>query len=159
MSETAEVTIGTRIATMRQQQGWTQQALAERIAVSRVAISHIEMDISTPGERTVALLASVFKVTPQALVAGTTYPQAKAERLPTMVAQYTPWEQELALLQNDLGWLERLRGHRRWRKWMEEVRAYWGPRLAAQRERCVDPACREQVAAADQALRSACNQP
>jgi transcriptional regulator with XRE-family HTH domain len=103
-------TIGQRIARLRQQQGWTQQALAERIAVSRVAISHIEMDISIPGERTITLLAGLFKLAPFELVGGTTYPAAKAERLPHTVCSYTPLEMALALLHNDLAWLQRLAG-------------------------------------------------
>ena len=71
MKEVTPETIGQRIAQLRQANGWTQQALAERIAISRVAISHIEMDLTTPGERTIALLAGVFKLSPQALVADT----------------------------------------------------------------------------------------
>jgi len=33
-----------RIARLHQGNGWTQQSLADRVAMSRVAISHIEMD-------------------------------------------------------------------------------------------------------------------
>ena len=40
---------------------------------------------TTPGERTVALLAGLFKIEPHELVAGTDYPLAKAERLPVVV--------------------------------------------------------------------------
>ena len=75
--------LGHRIAKHRAELGWTQAELAERVGISRVALSHIESGISNPGERTVALLAGVFKVEPHELVAGTDYPQAKAERLPS----------------------------------------------------------------------------
>ena len=78
--------------------GWTQAELAERVGISRVAVSHLEAGISTPGERTVALLAGVFKVEPHELVAGTDYPAAKAERLPVVAARYTEVEHQLALL-------------------------------------------------------------
>ena len=81
--------LGHRIAKHRAALGWTQVELAERVGISRVALSHIEAGISNPGERTVALLAGVFKVEPHELVAGTDYPQAKAERLP-VVARDTP---------------------------------------------------------------------
>jgi transcriptional regulator with XRE-family HTH domain len=101
-------TIGKRIARLRQMNRWTQEALAARLAISRVAVSHIEMDLSIPSERTIALLAGLFKLSPHELVTGTTYPQAKAERLPPVTCQYTPLEQDLALLQNDAAWLERL---------------------------------------------------
>jgi transcriptional regulator with XRE-family HTH domain len=101
-------TLGERLGRLRATQGWTQQELADRIAVSRVAISHFEMDLAVPSERTVALLASVFKQDPAALVAGTYYPAGKAERLPSVVARYTEVEKELCLLQRDFEWLKRL---------------------------------------------------
>ena len=90
--------LGHRIAKHRAELGWTQAELAERVGISRVALSHIEAGISNPGERTVALLAGVFKVEPHELVAGTDYPPAKAERLPVVAARYTEVEHQLALL-------------------------------------------------------------
>src|SRR5205814_2102159 len=85
---------------------FTQQDLADRLAISRVAVSHLESGLSDPGERTIALLAGVFKMEPHDLVAGTAYPRAKAERLPVVVACHTEIELQLALLDNDLLWLE-----------------------------------------------------
>lgn len=99
--------LGRRIAGHRAKLGWTQQELAERLAISRVAVSHLEAGMSTPGERTVALLAGIFKVSPHHLVAGTDYPTAKADRLPAVVAQHTDAELQLALFDNDVHWLER----------------------------------------------------
>jgi transcriptional regulator with XRE-family HTH domain len=90
--------LGQRIAKCRVELGWTQAELAERLGISRVALSHIEAGISTSGERTVALLAGVFKVEPHELVAGTDYPPAKAERLPVVAARYTEVEFQLAML-------------------------------------------------------------
>jgi transcriptional regulator with XRE-family HTH domain len=101
-------TIGQRVARLRQETGLTQQALAARLAISRVAVSQIEMDLTIPSERTVTLLAGLFKYSPQALVEGTTYPLAKAERLPEVACCFTALEHELALLDNDLAWLRRL---------------------------------------------------
>ena len=57
--------------------GWTQQELADRLGISRVAVSHLEAGMSDPGERTVALLAGVFEVEPHELVAGTDYPRPR----------------------------------------------------------------------------------
>ena len=105
-----EESLGRRIADLRAKLGWTQQDLAERLAISRVAVSHLEAGLSDPGERTVALLAGVFKVEPHELVAGTNYPPAKAERLPLVAARHTEIELQLALLDNDLAWLERTEG-------------------------------------------------
>ncbi len=100
--------LGRRIAKLRAELGWTQLELAARLAISRTALSHLEGGVSVPGERTVALLAGLFKVEPAELVAGTAYPAAKAERLPTVVARHTEVDLQLALLDRDLDWLERL---------------------------------------------------
>jgi transcriptional regulator with XRE-family HTH domain len=102
--------LGRRIAAHRAKLGLIQQELADRLAVSRTAVSHLEAGLTVPGERTVVLLAGLFKVEPRALVAGTSYPVAKAERLPVVAARYTEIELLLALLDNDLAWLERTNG-------------------------------------------------
>ena len=93
--------LGRRIASFRASLGWTQQDLADRVAVSRVAVSHIEAGLREPGERTVVLLAGLFKVEPWELVAGTGYPEAKAERLPVVACRYTEVELQLRLLELD----------------------------------------------------------
>ncbi len=90
--------LGRRIARLRGGLGWTQADLATRLAISRVALSHLEAGISVPGERTVTLLAGLFKLEPHELVEGTNYPRAKAERLPLVVCRYTEVELQLALL-------------------------------------------------------------
>jgi transcriptional regulator with XRE-family HTH domain len=121
--------IGQRIAALRQELGWTQQELAERLAISRVAVSHIEADISFPGERTVALLAGLFKMSPHSLVEGTTYPQAKVDRLPTMVCCYSALEVDVALLQNDVTWLEKVYGCSTYETLEQEVVGKWRQKL------------------------------
>lgn len=122
--------IGTRIARLRHEHGWTQQTLSERLAISRVAVSHIEMNLSTPSERTITLLAGLFKISPFALVEGTTYPQAKVERLPHTACCYTKLEMELALLEKDLAWIRHLEGIPLWEECSREIWEIWHPRLA-----------------------------
>jgi transcriptional regulator with XRE-family HTH domain len=117
--------IGRRIAHLRSERGWTQQSLAYRLAASRVAISHIEMDLTVPSERTITLLAGLFKVTPHTLVEGTTYPQARSERLPAVTCCYTRLEAGQACLENDLAWLDRLRGQLEWNQWAAGVQKKW----------------------------------
>lgn len=95
--------LGRRIARLRGRLGWTQSELAGRLAISRVAVSHLEAGISLPGERTVTLLAGLFKLEPYELVAGTNYPTAKAERLPLVACRYTEVELQLRLLEEDIG--------------------------------------------------------
>lgn len=87
---------------MRAAAGWTQQDLAARLAVSRVSVSHLEAGITVPGERTVTLLAGLFKLEPHELVAGTSYPPAKSERLPLVACRYTEVEMQLRLLERDI---------------------------------------------------------
>ncbi|HVM08612.1 MAG TPA: helix-turn-helix transcriptional regulator [Acidimicrobiales bacterium] len=111
--------LGRRIAQLRGDLGWTQADLAERVGISRAALSHVEAGMSTPGERTLALLAGIFKMEPHELIAGTAYPVAKAERLPVVVARYTEVELQLRMLDADVergldeslraGWTDRLR--------------------------------------------------
>jgi transcriptional regulator with XRE-family HTH domain len=97
--------LGRRIAGYRTKVGLTQQELADRLAISRTAVSHLEAGMTVPGERTVVLLAGVFKVEPRELVAGTAYPPAKAERLPAVAMRYTELELLDALLARDIEWL------------------------------------------------------
>lgn len=99
--------LGKRIAALRAERGWTQQQLADRLGISRVAVSHLETDLNTPGERTVAILAGLFRMEPHDLVGGTSYPLAKADRLPLVVNRWTEVEHRLALLERDLWWLDR----------------------------------------------------
>jgi transcriptional regulator with XRE-family HTH domain len=150
--------IGKRIARLRQEHGWTQQDLAARLAISRVAVSHIEMDLSLPGERTITLLAGLFKLSPHALVEETSYPAAKAERLPESTPSYTPLELDLALLNRDLEWLKRLNGAgSAWRTQFEgQVWDRWQPILAQWTEDCCEAWEKERISQAYQALAQAC---
>ena len=118
--------LGARIARLRAARGWTQEQLAVRLAASRVAVSHFEMGLALPSERTVVLLAGLFKLEPHALVADTSYPAAKAERLPAVACRYTEAEQQLALLARDIAWAARLGGDAR-----RQLCAEWRAKLAA----------------------------
>jgi transcriptional regulator with XRE-family HTH domain len=144
-----EETIGKRIARLRQAHNYTQEQLAERVAISRVAVSHIEMDISLPGERTVTLLAGVFKCSPPELVADTTYPTAKADRLPVFSCCYTEVEYQLGLVENDLVWLERVRDFGCYGRFTAEMRHKWLPQLGGGLEAGAD---RERVSAVRERL-------
>jgi transcriptional regulator with XRE-family HTH domain len=95
-------TLARRIARLRAHAGWTQAHLAARLAVSRVAVSHLEAGLTVPSERTVTLLAGLFKLEPHELVGGTNYPLAKSERLPLVACRYTEVELQLRLLDAEL---------------------------------------------------------
>jgi transcriptional regulator with XRE-family HTH domain len=138
---------GRRVGKLRAELGWTQAQLAARVAVSRVALSHIESDLTVPSERTVALLAGVFGCEPLDLVAGTKYPVAKAERLPPIVARHTEVAHQLAVLAAVLEVLERVPEPERARV-IREVQDTWRPRLLALRARTLDPDERRRLGAA-----------
>lgn len=145
-------TLGQRIARLRLVLGWTQQELADRLAISRVAVSHLEMGISVPSERTIVLLAGVFHLEPLELVEGTAYPDAKAERLPLVAARYTEVELQVALLQRDLAWLARLSQESSARELTERVCEEWRRRLADLESRMLDPGERRLLAEARSTL-------
>jgi transcriptional regulator with XRE-family HTH domain len=144
--------IGRRIARLRQEQGWTQQSLAARLAISRVAVSHIEMDLITPGERTITLLAGILKKTPHDLVADTTYPLAKAERLPELTCSFTVLELELALFENDLSWLERIAGQPDYSRLRDEIYRNWAIRMEEWAGWSMEERDRQSINAAKEAL-------
>jgi transcriptional regulator with XRE-family HTH domain len=139
--------LGRRIADLRLKHGYTQQELADRVGVSRTALSHLEAGMSDPGERTVTLLAGVFKVEPHELVAGTGYPAAKTDRLPLVTARHTEVELQLELLAADLRWLDRGGAE------APTTVGEWEIRLAALHADAHDPRERAAVAAAIDALR------
>ena len=134
-------TLGRRVARLRCLLGWTQQELADRAAISRVAVSHLELGITVPSERTVALLAGIFHLEPLELVEGTSYPEAKVERLPLVAARYTEVELQVALLRRDLAWLDRVArlGASGAEHIADEVRSEWRTRLAALAATATDP--------------------
>ena len=152
-----EESIGKRIAGLRQAHGWTQQSMAGRLALSRVAVSHIEMDLSIPSERTITLLAGLFKLSPYELVDGTTYPLAKTERLPGVACSYTPLEMETLLLENDLAWLKRLAGAPRYDQIAAELWAQWSKRWEEQAYDNLDEQDKASFLKAWQALMQACH--
>ena len=141
--------LGARIAQLRAERGWTQQQLADRLGISRVAVSHLETNMNVPGERTVALLAGCFRLEPHDLVADTTYPPAKADRLPVVVARWTEVEHQLALLDRDLWWLESAGAAA-----PPALLDGWERTLADLAGRSIDPAERAALADARRRLRS-----
>lgn len=139
--------VGRRIAALRSELGLTQQELAARVAISRVALSNLESGRSEPGERTVTLLAGIFGMEPFDLVEGSTYPVAKVDRLPLVAARHTEVELQVALLDRDLRWLESApRGVARrvvdtWRRDLDEL----ATRTYDQRQRELIDAARSRL--------------
>jgi transcriptional regulator with XRE-family HTH domain len=147
----AAESFGRRVAKQRAELGWTQTQLAERVGLSRVALSHIEANLTVPSERTVTLLAGVFGCEPCALAGGTDYPPAKAERLPLVTARHTEVDHQLAVLDAVLATVARIPTPERDRL-AADVRAEWRARLADLLAVCDDPNERQRVRAARDAL-------
>ena len=100
--------LGRRIAKRRAELGWTQQELADRIAVSRVALSHLETDLTAPLASAPSPCWPACSASSRtSCVAGTTYPAAKADRSPLVVARHTEVELQCRLLDRDLELVER----------------------------------------------------
>jgi transcriptional regulator with XRE-family HTH domain len=107
-TEVVDERLGNRIGRLRVEHSYTQAELAERVGISRVAVSHLESSRTVASERTVALLAGIFDREPHQLVAGTDYPPSKAERLPVVAARYTEVEHQLGVLDAELRLVEKL---------------------------------------------------
>jgi transcriptional regulator with XRE-family HTH domain len=142
--------LGRRIARLRNERGDTQSELADRVGISRVALSHIESGRSIPGERTVTLLAGLFRCEPHELVVGSDYPASKAERLPVVAARYTEVELRLAVLDAQLE-AARDAGDARA---VARVVEHWEPLLRRLLASACDARERELVGAAIQRLRA-----
>lgn len=142
--------LGQRIAMLRTGRSWTQQDLADRLGISRVAVSHLETDLNTPSERTVAILAGLFRMEPHDLVGGTSYPVAKSDRLPLVVNRWTEVEHQLALLARDLWWVD---GHAATainREGTDDLLAQWDTTLAKLGGQVLDVGGREALREARQ---------
>jgi transcriptional regulator with XRE-family HTH domain len=66
--------IGSRIAHLRDQRGWTQEHLASSLGISRAALSHYEKNRREPDSETLTKVADLFKVTIDYLVGRTDNP-------------------------------------------------------------------------------------
>jgi len=148
ISQYPNETLGQRIARLRARRSWTQERLAEQLAASRVAVSHFEMGLALPSERTIVLLAGLFKLEPHELIAGTGYPAAKAERLPAVACRYTEVEFQLALLRRDLEWAERMDQSTR-----REMAEAWRVKLEALSEEAYDEGERTMLGEAKERIR------
>jgi len=61
-------TVARNVRRLRQARGWTQQALADRIAVRRAYVTQIELGTSGVSLEILEQLARVFRVKPGALL-------------------------------------------------------------------------------------------
>ena len=95
-----------------------------------------------------ALLAGLFRMEPHDLVADTSYPLAKSDRLPVVVARWTEVEHQLALLQRDLWWIDHVAAPVTELAAVDGVLAGWADALADLATRVLDPSEVDAVATA-----------
>ncbi|MGN0435357.1 MAG: helix-turn-helix domain-containing protein [Wujia sp.] len=74
-----EVKIGTRLARLRAEQGMTQEEFANRIGISRQAVSKYELDKSYPDLDKLVSIANLFQVSTDYLLLGECADTEKAE--------------------------------------------------------------------------------
>lgn len=67
--------IGSRIAYLREQRGWTQEQLSAFLGISRAALSHYEKNRREPDTETLGKVADLFEVTIDYLVGRTDQPK------------------------------------------------------------------------------------
>ena len=109
--------------------------------MSRTALSHLEAGMRVASERTVVILAGVFATPPHDLVADTSYPQAKSDRLPVIVALHTEVDMVLALCAAELALAKRCGDA----AVVVERAAFWSERLGQLARQWPDPVDRRRL--------------
>jgi transcriptional regulator with XRE-family HTH domain len=66
--------IGSRIAKLREERGWTQEQTAAAIGISRAALSHYEKNRREPDTETLTKFADLFNISIDYLVGRTNVP-------------------------------------------------------------------------------------
>lgn len=69
------MSIGNRIAGLREERSWTQSHTAATLGISRAALSHYEKNRRKPDSETLSKFADMFQVTVDYLVGRTSIPQ------------------------------------------------------------------------------------
>jgi len=84
---------GARLSALRQERGWTQAELAEKLGVSVKAVTYYEREVSSPNMRTLERVAQALGVDPSELLDATA--EKRAARKPGPASQL---EQRIAAL-------------------------------------------------------------
>ena len=81
---------GARLSTLRQERGWTQAQLAEKLSVSVKAVTYYEREVSSPNTRTLTRIAEALGVEPATLLDGSQSRRAAKPGPPS------EWEKRIA---------------------------------------------------------------
>lgn len=105
------MTLGERIAYYRKQAGYSQEALAERLGVSRQAISKWETGEATPDAERIIALAAALGISTDTLLLGKEEPAANPYADAETVRQPSPTPEWLDHLPRHIGRLFREKGY------------------------------------------------
>ena len=105
------MTLGERIAYYRKQAGYSQEALAERLGVSRQAISKWETGEATPDAERIIALAAALGISTDTLLLGKEEPAANPYTEAETVRQPAPTPEWLDHLPRHIGRLFREKGY------------------------------------------------
>jgi transcriptional regulator with XRE-family HTH domain len=73
-------TLGRRIATLRREKGFTQEALAEAMGVSRNHVADIELGARNTGVWSLILICRALKMPPAEMFADFRFPESQRDR-------------------------------------------------------------------------------
>ena len=113
------MTLGQRLASLRNQKGWSQDELAAALGVSRQSVSKWETDASIPDLDRLVKLSGLYGITLDELVKGE--PPAAAPA-PTVPARLRRLYRDRAYL---LGWLPAAQGAHRICAWIRGISGYY----------------------------------
>ena len=105
------MTLGERIAYYRKKAGYSQEGLAERLGVSRQAISKWETGEATPDAERIIALAAALGISTDTLLLGKEEPAAKPYTEAETVQQPAPTPEWLDHLPRHIGRLFREKGY------------------------------------------------
>ena len=83
---------GARLAALRQERGWTQVQLAEKLGVTVKMVTYYEREATNPTTKTVAKLAEVFGVEPSAFLESAPSPRGAKPGPPS------EWDKRIAAI-------------------------------------------------------------
>lgn len=84
------VALGSRIARLRRERGWTQQELAEKLGIAQQTLAHYEVGRIRVPASTLPLLATLFMTPVDTLVGHTQHVQRTGKRGPA-----PKWQQQI----------------------------------------------------------------
>lgn len=97
------MTLGEKLRSLRAERGWDQEALAERLDVSRQAVSKWELDKTVPEVKYIVAISELFGVTTDYLLKDAAGPEGPAAEAPPEQPPASPIRQAASEVLTDRG--------------------------------------------------------